>query len=496
MRFAFERERRAAGLVRGLRRLQLELAAGPDTRLVVAPAARGPEPLALVRDDALLLALRVVEREEADAELRAFGEARDRLLEIVEVPDALAADLRDQARPRYRRGAEDVARARHVDARHGPIEMARLLVRELVKDAVAVLDVLVGRDRVQVVDGDPPLQPRAAALDGQIDGRADVAVENRRQRHELGDELALDLDQDVPWTQPAVRRRARQDVLDDEQPRALRSRLAHGRLGLGLEPQTAQLGERLVHELGLQRAALDLAPFADRRERDAHAVERQKEARRGLRVRAGVERDGASLDVDDGRPRRAPRRARRRLQVEGVEVVVVAAAVVRRLAVEPRDRAGENRQLLARVVADDANVAPDLGRLGNERQLDRANEPQIRRVVAEEAEVVHRVAVHGHEVDLLLVQEDGLGANGPRRHDVAIRQDQPALGVYDEARRLARLIPFRVECARRVDADRHDARRDPVERAVPARLLREGHARAEAGDDEQYRDLRFHYDPF
>ena len=84
------------------------------------------------------------------------------------------------------------------------------------------------------------------------------------------------------------------------------------------------------------------------------------------------------------------RRARNRPQ--HVEAHDVAGAfpdrIDRRLAVEPRQRAGEDRQLLAGVVADDTDVTADLCGLRHELELSRLHELELLRVVAEEAEVV------------------------------------------------------------------------------------------------------------
>ena len=149
------------------------------------------------------------------------------------------------------------------------------------------------------------------------------------------------------------------------------------------------------------------------------------------------------------------------------------------MAVEPCDRAREDRQLLAGVVADDADVAADLRGLRHELELGRLHELQLLRVVAEEAEVVDRIAIDRREVDFLLIEEHGLRAHGPRRHDVAIREDDAVLRVDDEPRGLRRRVALRVERARAVDLDRHDAGRDSLERPVPARrfLRRAGCAR-------------------
>jgi hypothetical protein len=245
-------------------------------------------------------------------------------LKIVEVVELLAADTGHDAAARDRGLAEDVAGIRDVDAGDRPIEMPRLLIRELVKDAVAVLDVLVGRDVVQVADLHARLEPLPAALDDDADLAAHGTVEHRCERHELCDELAVDLDEHVAGLELARGRRLRNHLLDDEQARLLRERLAHARFRVARQSQAPQLGERLVHELGLERTARHGLPCSDVRERDLDAIERQEEARGRLRVRAGVQRDDAALDVDDRRARRAARSARRGLQIEGVEVVVVA----------------------------------------------------------------------------------------------------------------------------------------------------------------------------
>ena len=155
-------------------------------------------------------------------------------------------------------------------------------------------------------------------------------------------------------------------------------------------------------------------------QRARHAIERQVEARRRLRAAAGVERQHAAFDVDHRRAGRAARGARRRLVVERVEVVVLADAVVRRFAIQARQRAGEDRQLLAGVVADDADLAADLRALRIELQLGGLDEAQLGRIVAIEAEVVHRIAIHRIQRHFLAIQEHRLRgdrARASRRDD-------------------------------------------------------------------------------
>ena len=231
-------------------------------------------------------------------------------------------------------------------------------------------------------------------------------------------------------------------------------------LRLGTQPEAAHFIEGRVDEHRLQRAARDRLVVLDQLQRASDAIERQVETRRRGRAAAGVQRQHAALDVDHRRSGRAAGRARRRLVVERVEVVVLADAVVRRFAIEPRERAREDRQLLAGVVADDADLATDLRALRMELELGRLDEAQLRGVVAIEAEVVHRVAIHGIQRHFLAIQEHRLRRHRPGRHDVAVGENQAALRVDDEAGRLTRHIPFGVERARQVDLDGDDAGRD------------------------------------
>ena len=349
--------------------------------------------------------------------------------------------------------------------------MTRLLIRQRVKNTVAILDVLVRRNRVQIVDIDLKLQPFAAAFYRNGHFVFHIRVEPRLQRHEFGDLLAFDADENVAGLQEFRGRRAGKDLLDDEKPGLVRVRLPHARFGFAVQTEPARFGVWLVEKLRLQRPARHVASFLDLRQRVADPVERQKEARCRLIVRSRIQCDDAALDIDDGRSRGAARSPRCGLQIKGVEVVVAAAAVVWRLPVEPCDRPCQDGQLFARVVADHADVAADLGRVGNELKLSGLHELQVARRISEQAEVVNRIAVHGDEIDLLLIEKYRLRPNRSRSHDVTVRKNQSALGVNHKARGLAGLVALRVECARAVDADGHDGARNTLERAIPALIL-------------------------
>ena len=339
-------------------RVELEFLAGPDAGEVIAAAAQRREPVAVVRDDSLLLAARVVESDEADSDLATARKLLELALEIVEIPDGLTVDFGYQTRTRDRGRAEHVARIRDVDAGGRPIEVPRLLIRQVVKDTVAILDVLVRREIVQILDIHRELETLAAALDRDRNFGFDVGVEQSRKRHEFGDELAFDADQDVAGLQGQRRRRTRQDLRNDENPGLVREGLADVSFGFAGQSEPASFGKRLVHELRLQRAARHVAASLHFRERIADPVERQEETRCRLVVAAGVQCQHAALDIDDRRTRRTARSPRRGLHVEGVEIVVPAAPVVRRLPVETGDRAGQDGKPLACIVADHAISRP------------------------------------------------------------------------------------------------------------------------------------------
>ena len=88
------------------------------------------------------------------------------------------------------------------------------------------------------------------------------------------------------------------------------------------------------------------------------------------------------------------------MEVEGVEVVVVVAAVRRRVAVGAREGRAVDRAALAGVVADDDNLRRELGFGGRERQLDELHVLHLRRVEFEKGKVVHLVV----EVEAVVVR--------------------------------------------------------------------------------------------
>ena len=197
---------------------------------------------------------------------------------------------------------------------------------------------------------------------------------------------------------------------------------------------------------------------------------------------AGVERDHLAVDIDDRRARRAPGGPGAGLHVEGVEVVVGVPAIDGRPAVDPRDGPVEDDDLLAGVVADDPDLHADLGALRRQLQLCELHVAKVVRIEAIHTEVVDRVPVDGLEIDLLVVDEDRLSADGACVDHVPVGEDQALLGVDDEARAHGARVALRVEAAGPRDLQRHDPRHHGLERLPPRGLL---YVLGQRGADEQ-----------
>ena len=299
-------------------------------------------------------------------------------------------------------------------------------------------------------------------------------VERFGEGLELRDVAPVQAHEDIAGLQYVVTRRAGQHACHHQHARVLRKRLAHRCFGGTRQPETLQLVVGRVIENGVQRAARHRLALLDELQRASHPSQRQIEAR-GCAVRApGIEADDPPADVDDGRARGATRCARGGLQVKGVEVVVFRDPVLGGVAIEPRQCSREDRQLLTGVVADDADLAPDLRALRVERQGPRLDKTQLARIVAVQAEVMHRIAVHGVELHFLAVEEGRLGGHGPGRDDMAVGQDEAALGVDHEPRSLRGRVPLRIERPRRIDIDRYDAAGDTLKRDGPVGVLLDG----------------------
>ena len=344
-----------------------EIAARPDARCIVARTAAHGEPDTIHLERPNDNVLRVVDRHVAQQCPRTVGESVQRLFEIVEVADLVRAKLGDYRTARHGGLRHQVTGIGNVDALDRQIVVTRLLIGELVDDGIANLQILGRRDRMQIRDNKCLGHRAAAALEFDSDLLADVVIEDGRQRHELGDQLTVDANQDIARIQQIVGRRTRDDLVDGQHPRLLGERGARGALGFLGQAEPIELIVGLDLERRLQSSAGDLLVVLQQVQYALNAIEREEKTGCCGVVRTGVERDNFALDVDDRRTRRTAGRARGSLEIERIEIVVLAAAVVRRPAVQPRDGACKNRQLFASVVADDANLAADPGAVRTQR---------------------------------------------------------------------------------------------------------------------------------
>ena len=131
--------------------------------------------------------------------------------------------------------------------------------------------------------------------------------------------------------------------------------------------------------------------------------------------------------------------------------------------------AGSRALAVATDVSDPASVKALFARVSE--AFGRLDVLQFVRVVAKKSEVMYRVAIDRRESDLFVIAKYGLGDHGARRHHMTIGEDQPLVRIDDEASRLRRGIPFRVERARRIHTYRHDAGRDTLQRVDPCTIF-------------------------
>ena len=84
---------------------------------------------------------------------------------------------------------------------------------------------------------------------------------------------------------------------------------------------------------------------------------------------------------------------------------------------------------------------------------------------------MHRIAIHRIERHFLAIEKHRLRRDRTGCHDVTIGEDQAALGIDDEAGRLARHVPLGVEGARLIHLDGDDAAGHALERSCPAGIF-------------------------
>ena len=271
--------------------------------------------------------------------------------------------------------------------------MPRLLIGQRVHHGLAEFDEFVRGDGAQGLHIEIVLQRLAAALHFDLDAPADVIVQHFLEREKLRDGFAVDRDQDVARRQNPIGARSGLHVVDHQHAGQLGIGLAHAGFGAGVEAEPLQLIVGGVLEDGFQRAARHGLADLEILECAHHRRQRQVETRGRAGGAARVERHDPALDIDHRRTGRTARGAGSRLVIKGIEVVVLAIAVFRRLAIQARESPGQNRQLFAGIIAHHADLAADDGALRIQRQLRRLNEMQLRRIVVIDAEVVNGIAI-------------------------------------------------------------------------------------------------------
>ena len=329
------------------------------------------------------------------------------------------------------------------------------------------LDVFIGGYRAQGLHRQRMPQGVGATLHFHLNRLADMIVEHALEAEELGNRFAIDGDENISRRQYPGGTGSRLHVVDHEHAGQFRVCLAHTGLGVRIQPKPPQFVVGGVLEHRFERATRHRLAGLDELQRSHDCRQRQVKARlRALRP-AGIQRDHTPIDVDDGRAGGAAGCTGGSLVIKRIEVVVLAVAVFRRLAIESRQGAREYRQLLARIVADDADFAANDRPGGIQRQLRRLDEAQFCRVVAINSEIVHRVPIDRVKLNLLAILKRRLRDDGSRHDHVSIGQNEAPLGIDDEARGLCGCIPLGVECTCAVDLDAHDTARDAVDGLRP-----------------------------
>ncbi len=105
------------------------------------------------------------------------------------------------------------------------------------------------------------------------------------------------------------------------------------------------------------------------------------------------------------------------------------------------------------VITNDSNFLTDCRAVRYQRQFRRFNVLEFGRVVAIEAEIVHRVPVDGCQLHLFVILENRLSNDRARRYDVTIRQYDAAFRIDNESGCLRRRVPLGIKRPRRIDTN-------------------------------------------
>mmetsp|Transcript_16254 Transcript_16254/g.46126 ORF Transcript_16254/g.46126 Transcript_16254/m.46126 type:complete len:468 (+) Transcript_16254:1789-3192(+) len=441
-----------------------EVVVVPQASFVTAFGTAPEEPGAIDGDCPHLLPELVAELDEPDGNIAQVRVLANGFFKGVQIRSHVVVDGENERVPVDVRSAEHEAGRGHVDASRSEVVVDRLLVGEWVDDGAGNLDKLAGGDRMQVICLDGEVKCLVPTLDVEVDALG--VVQGALKREKVVHPLAVELEDNVSGLQASAVRGARgDDLVRHQEARGVAVLVADRGLLLLVQAEAHALGEGEVLEDALQGATWHGLAVAHVLERSDDAVQRQVEARGRARLAAGVEGHTVAVLVDHRAAAGAARGAARGGDVERVVVVVLLAAVVGRVAVEAREGASQDGELLARVVADHADLEADLGALRRERDLrEVGQEVDLGRVEAEEAKVVHGVAVQRHHGHLLLAEEGGVRLDGAGRHHVAVGENDAALAVHHEARGAGAAAALAVERAHVAHVQHHHRARDALDR--------------------------------
>mmetsp|Transcript_33447 Transcript_33447/g.96112 ORF Transcript_33447/g.96112 Transcript_33447/m.96112 type:complete len:357 (-) Transcript_33447:132-1202(-) len=305
---------------------------------------------------------------------------------------------------------------------------------------------------VQVRHGHLEVELGAGAADQHLGAAAHVCVQFCLQLHEADTSLALQLQQDVAGPEHLL---LAQHAIDDEHACGIREGREHVLLVLLLQANPDQLIEGLEEKGRHACASGHWHPLPEELEGVPHAVQGQEEGACRALLTRGVQRDGLAVLVQHGGAARATARARSRPRVEGV-LVVVDRAELRHVTVNSSDGSRQDLQLLARIVAHNADLGAHPQGLRVQQNLGAAREPELGGVVAEEAEVVHWVSIQHLHLKLLVAVKDRNGTDGANAGDVSVGEDEAPRPVHHEAGPLGGGRRILLEAPRAGHPQRHD----------------------------------------
>ena len=190
-----------------------QIPAGPDTRSVISLTMPRRKPLPVHLDRAHDTVARVFYCLVPNRRPVAIAEAVEDLFEVGNAIDDHTADFRDYRTAWNRRSRQHITGVGHIHAVYRPIVVTGLLIRQVVNDRITKLNVFVRRYAVKIANKHFFAYVTPAPFKFNRDLVSHVVIEDRRQRHELRDEFAVNTKQYVARRQFAGGIRLGDDLL-------------------------------------------------------------------------------------------------------------------------------------------------------------------------------------------------------------------------------------------------------------------------------------------